>query len=268
MNIESSSSKILSASAAGKWFYDNRMAIVSYFLVTLTAVIFMTLEVVLSDGILSRDSCSYLLYVQKALNSSWEEAAAVYPQIPSFPPLLMILMYQAGKLGIDVELAGRTLNLLGIIFLAWGLLCCCRKLYREPLPALCSALMLIALPKIYLEGCDIMRDPLYWALSVWTLALILKRSEKPDMTNKKYFLSFLGISLLLGLASLTRKEGVFLTALTLLWTIILNKASWQKKLLSVLLIILITAGILLLPKMLGVPWNMLDIFSTLEDINV
>ena len=242
--------------------------ILSYFLVTLTAGIFMTLEVVLSDGILSRDSCGYLLYVQKALNSSWAEAAAAYPQTPSYPPLLMMLMYQAGKLGMDPELAGRILNLGSVMFLAWGTLYCCCKLYREKLPALCSALMLIALPKIYLEGCDIMRDPLYWAFSVWTLALILKLSAEPDMTNKKYFFCFLGISLLLGLASVTRKEGVFLTALTVLWAFTLNKASWQKKLLGVLLIITITAVIFLLPKMLGVPWDMLKIFSTLEENNL
>lgn len=266
--MDKASEKIQYNSGNNNWFVNDRMLIISYLLVTATAAIFMFLEVTLANGALSRDGSGYLLYTHEALQHGWAAAAAAYPQLANYPPLLMILMYHAGKLGMDLEFAGRALNLCGIMFTAWGALYCCRKLYKDQLTALCSALMLISIPKIYLEGCDIMRDPLYWAFSIWSLAIILKLSKDVDMPERKYFGNFIGLSLLLAAASLTRKEGIFLTLLVVIWNLVFNSVSWQKKLYGIVLIIAISAAALLLPLLLGVPWNILEIFSELtgEDV--
>ena len=244
---------------------QHRSALTAYLLVTITAAVFITVELVFSDGVLSRDGCKYLLYVTEALNNSWAAAAEKDPGMSNYPPLLVTLMYLAGKLGIDQEIAGRVLNLSSVFFMSWGILYCCRKLYKDKFAALCSALMLVAIPKIYLVGCNILRDPLYWAETVWALALMLNLAENAEMPLKKYLRNLLGMSLLLALACLTRKEGMFFTALFLLWLVTLNPASWQRKLWSAALLLAIVAVFIFIPHMLGVPWDITEIIFNFRD---
>ena len=244
---------------------QHRSALTAYLLVTITAVVFIAAELVFSHGVLSRDGCRYLFYVTEALNNSWTAAAEKDPGMSNYPPLLVMLMYSAGKLGIDQEIAGRVLNLSSVIFMSWGILYCSRKLYKDKFTALCTALMIIAIPKIYLAGCNILRDPLYWAATVWALALLLNLAENAEMPLKKYLHNLLGMSLLLALACLTRKEGMFFTALFVLWLVTLNPASWQRKLWSAALLLAIVAAFIFIPHMLGVPWNITEIIFNFRD---
>ena len=73
------------------------------------------------------------------------------------------------------------------------------------------------------------------------------------------------MSLLLALACLTRKEGMFFTALFVLWLVTLNPASWQRKLWSAALLLAIVAAFIFIPHMLGVPWNIAEIVFNLRE---
>ena len=183
----------------------------------------------------------------------------------NYPPLLVMLMYLSGKLNIDQEIAGRVLNLISLFVMSWGILYCCRKLYKDKFAALCTALMIVAIPKIYISGCNIMRDPLCWAETVWALALLLNLAENAEMPLKKYLRNLLGMSILLALACLTRKEGMFFTALFVLWLITLNPVSWQRKLWSAALLLAIVAVFIVIPHRLGVPWNITEIIFNVRD---
>lgn len=240
---------------------QHRFAIISYLAVTLTMAGFMILENTLASGVLLRDAGKYLLYVYEALNNSFAAAAEAYPGMPGYPPMLVMLMFAAGKVGIDPESAGRFLNSMSMIFSAWAMLYCCRRLYKDQLAALCTALMLISLPKLYLTGCNIMRDPLYWAESLWALALLLNLAGSRELPLKKYFWNLLGMALLLATACLTRKEGIFLTMLFTLWNVTLNPAPWRRKLWSTALILAIAALAVTLPFMLNVPWDISELFT-------
>lgn len=259
MNNTSENNTSTSAGFPG-YLLQHRFEIISYLAVALTALFFICLEKTLADGALSRDGSTYLLYTHEALNNSFAAAAEKFPAMPGYPPLLVMLMFLAGKCGIDPELAGKTLNSCCIIFAAWAILYCCFKLYKDKLTALCTALIVISLPKLYLEGCNIMRDPLYWAENLWALALLLNLAAEQQLPLKKYFRNLLGMSLLLAAACLTRKEGFFLTLLFAFWCAALNPASWKRKLWSVPLLLAIAAAAITIPFLFNVPWDIKEIF--------
>ena len=105
-----------------------------------------------------------------------------------------------------------------------------------------------------------MRDPLYWAENLWALALLLNLADERNLPLKKYLRNLLGMSLLLGVSCLTRKEGFFLTLLFALWCATLNPASWKRKLWSVILLLAIAAAAITIPFLFNVPWDIKETF--------
>lgn len=221
---------------------------------------FIVLEYLLSGGLLSRDGSEYLIYTQTALTHDWEAALQQIPSMKDFPPLLVMLMYGAGKCGLDYEFLGRLLNIAGILLAGTGIYCICSEIYCRKLTALCSALMVCSLPKIYLEGCDIMRDPLYWAEMCCSVAITIKIS-RGGLELKKYSGYLLVLSLLLGASCITRKEGLFLTALTVIYLLTFNPMPFKHRFWSAALVLAAALCFCLLPGLLGVPWNIASSFS-------
>lgn len=236
-----------------------------YCIITAEVVIFLILETVLGYKDISRDGFGYMLYTETALQHGWAAAAARFSSMPNYPPLLVMTMYFAGKLGLDYQICALTVNMLSIIFCSWGVLYCCRILYRDKICALCSAMIVMSMPKLYLEGCDILRDPVYWALMVWSVALVLNmNSSEGNGVSKKYFLQITTLGILLGMCCISRKEGFFTLPLMMLALLLFNKQSIKHKLWSLPLVVVLAAAVISLPWLLGVPWNPLKMFSLFE----
>lgn len=232
------------------------------FLILLVSCSLAALEYML-DGMLSRDGFGYLLYTREALNNGWQAAAERFPELSGYPPLLVMLMYGAGKLGVDYELTGRLLNLLGIIFTGWGVWFIGMELYRDRLMALCAALITVSIPKLYIDGCNILRDPLYWAEMVWACALFFRSINCCQQKIKWDYWCFTAAYSLLGaLSCITRKEGFFFCGLLAAAIILTLPAGWKNKLITLLILILFCVLLVCLPDVLAVPWNRWEFIDT------
>ncbi|MBE6379691.1 MAG: glycosyltransferase [Lentisphaerae bacterium] len=240
------------------WSCRRGFLIISLLLVALTAGAFAAMEYHNSQGLLSRDGYSYLLYTQLALEESWSAALERYPEMSDYPPGLVMMMYGIGKLGGDFELAGRISNLLGILLTGWGVLILSRRLYKDKFMALCCALMAVSMPKLYMEGCNILRDPIYWAIMLWSVVLLLEMVRCTAADRLRYWLCTLGMSLLCGMGCIVRKEGLFLALLLGLITCFGIKQKLWCRVVSVLILLLVAVCFILLPGVLGVPWNILN----------
>lgn len=241
-----------------QWF-----TFLSYLLITLLISSFVVVEYCMSKGLLSRDGYGYWLYTQEALTAGWQAAAVRFPDMPDYPPLLMMLMYAAGRLGINIELFGRILNIAGILLTGWGILYCARKLYSNKITALAAALAVMSIPKIYLEGCDILRDPLYWSCIIWAMAMLLRLSndEKNPLPAGQFYLRSLILAVCCALGCISRKEGLFFSGIIGLWIIFYAPVKLTRK--SVMFIIFASVTFLgiMLPYLCGVPWNIFSFTS-------
>ena len=175
----------------------------------------------------------------------------------NFPPLLVILMVIGGKCALAPILVGRLVNIVCVLLTTQGILFCCLKLYKSRFTALMSALLVCSLPKIYLEGCGILRDPLYWAEEVWMMYIILQIADSPAPEKHSLWRQLISLDVLCGLTVLTRKEGAFLFILIscVLAFVLFKKVSSRKTWLSILLVFPVGVAIIaFLPYCAGVPF--------------
>lgn len=189
-----------------------------------------------------------------------------------FPPLLPILMWFGAKCGIPLSIAGRLLNIAGTMLACQGILFLCFTIYKSRQTAFFTALMVCSLPKIYFEGCGILRDPLFWAEMTWCVYFILQLAQNPGKSPKKQFVKNIIIVLLASLGCLTRKEGLPFLFLILLLTICLNLKNCfipPKYRIAISLFILLFSMILVfLPYLFGIPFVPGDFVLYMKEVVV
>lgn len=237
-------------------------------IIALETIGFWLLEFSLNDGLLSRDGYSYLSFVEDVLESNWSEALTKFPQMKHCPPLLMIMMYYCSGI-CPPELCGLGLNLLGTVLTGLGVWFCAYELYQRPGTALASALIVMALPKIYMTGCDIMRDPLYWAAMIWIVYFSIRlldnfQAQRPSL--KRWRKLILLLAVLSGVSILTRKEGVPLTVITAILVFVITIKSKFLPLKSKMIWLFMCSAIVIaaafLPLMLGYDWQLWSLLET------
>lgn len=170
----------------------------------------LALEYYLSDEDMPPDSYSYLDFARSVTQSGWAAASEKDPVTSSFPPLLVLSMVSLNRLGMEMETAGRIMNIVPCLLASIGILCCTWQLYNNRFLAFCTALAVSSLPGWNSYGTGILRDPLYWMLAVWSCAVLMYCSN--NMKRKVCIPRCLFLGLLAGLALLCRKEAVILIA--------------------------------------------------------
>lgn len=209
-----------------------------------------------ADVLLSNDSYGYLGFTRCVLENGWKNAILVFPIMENIPPLLLLILLSGCKCGLDPKVFGVVVNCLGVFLTCQGVLFCSLKLYKNRITALSAAIMICSLPKIYIEGCNIQRDPLFWSESAWLLYVLLsiaKADFGPGKKEKRYgvFLVF-AAALLSALACLTRKEGLFFFCLSFFSIMIMLS---RKKTLSVsVAVVMISIPLLVAVFIVYLPW--------------
>ena len=218
----------------------------------------LLLEFFLSNGLLSVDGYNYIIFTRSVLKKGWSLSFEEIPSMRGFPPLLPILMLFGAKCGLSLSIAGRLLNIAGTMLACQGILFICFTLYKSRQTAFFTALMVCSLPKIYFEGCGILRDPLFWAEMTWCVYFILQIARNPGKTTKEQFIKNTIIVLLASLGCLTRKEGLpfLLLILSILTCLNLKNVfiplKWR---ILVSLFILVFSGVFVfLPYFFGIPF--------------
>jgi len=227
----------------------------------LTAVFWLA-EYLLSDGLISRDGYSYLMFVRKTAAVGWHSAAGAMPDVAKAPPLLVMLMYAMDSIGIEAAVAGRLLNLAGVLVFAAGIFFCTLRICRNFQLALAGALMTMAIPKIYDVSCNIMRDPLYWAMMIWIFYLVIVMAEDQQENKscrcRDLFLKVMILAALSGLSVITRKEGISLCLVTGIWLggfmLLQPQLQWRKRLVLIAIYAIVTVAICTVPYLFGTGW--------------
>lgn len=230
--------------------------------VAVLTLLFWCAEYILSDGLISRDGYSYLGYVQEAVDHGWDAARCKFPEIGQVPPLLLMAMYYPALPGIDAVWAGRAANLLGVLSLAAGVWFCSLRIYKNFQLALATSLMVMAIPRIYETGCNILRDPVYWGIAVWIFYLVLSmtadRLNATDGYPGKLLRKTATLAILSGAALITRKEGLFLVPLTGLWLAVTvlpdRRLKSSRRIIVVILFIILAAAVSIVPYAAGTGW--------------
>jgi len=236
---------------------DKSFNILAIIIVALLSAAMILEEYILSGGLLPNDGYTYVMFSQQILTHGWRSALQAMPYMGKFPPLLVIFMVIGGKCGASPALVGRLVDIVCILLATQGILFCCLKLYKSRMTALMSALLVSSLPKIYLEGCGVMRDPLFWVEEIWIMCMIMQLADLSVLEKHPLFWRVLLLSGLCGLSVLTRKEGVFLSILVylVLAFILFRKPSAARTRLLVLLgFPVAVVFIAFLPYCVGVPF--------------
>ena len=231
-------------------------------IVAALSALFWFIEYHFAEGMLSRDGYGYLMFVRRARAAGWSFAAERMPDIANAPPLLLILMYTLDAAGIDAAFAGRMLNLLGLLLSGAGVFFCTLRICRNFQLALAGSLITVVIPKLYEVSCNIMRDPLYWAIMIWCLytVLAIKDSFHPEKTSSsgRFLRQTVTLAFLLGSAIITRKEGGFLCFVISIWfagTVFLRpEIKWYKAAAVILLYLAMITVISFMPYILGTGW--------------
>ena len=238
-----------------KWRNSKTFHWFSALLILLLSCALIGCEYFFNQQMLSRDGSGYLIYAHEVLTNGWQNAAMRYPNMSSYPPLLVLLMYWAGLIGIDCETAGRALNIIGMVLTAQGVLVLCRELYRDKFTALLTAAAVTAMPKMYIEGCDILRDPLFWAEITFAAALIVKTARE-GLPVSVILRNIILLAILCSLAVITRKEGVFFAVLAILWLLILFPSPTRRcRAVMLGIFLLLTPLPALLVTLSDIPWQ-------------
>ena len=236
---------------------DKKFHLAAAVIVAVLSAAMILEEYILSGGELQNDGYEYLTYAREILSGGWNSALEKMPNMANFPPLFVILIVAGGKCGLSTQLVGRFLNIACILIATQGILFCCLKLYKSKVTALMTALLVGSLPKIYLEGCGVIRDPLYWAGEMWIMYLMLDLTEKCTAEKKRsIFGDILLLTCLCGLSVLIRKEGVFLSFLVYAaLAVVLYKSKMTKDLLTMSAVFAAgVAFIAFLPYLCGIPF--------------
>ena len=166
------------------------------------------LEYFLSFGLFSVDGYNYIIFTRSVINNGWNNALEQFPQAKGTPPLLSFLMIWGFKAGFSLSAVGRFFNILGTILACQGILFICLSIYKSHQTAFLTALIVVSLPKIYFEGCGILRDPLFWAEITWSVFCLVQLFQNRILHTKDQILIILFCVFLSSLGCLTRKEGL------------------------------------------------------------
>lgn len=179
-----------------------------------------------SDGIMNTDSYHYIQAASLVDKHGWHAALDQFPELGKYPPLLTILMVFLKNCGMTLAIAGRLLNFCGVMLSLLGVWFCCQRLYKRPLTALGIALLVSSLPGWYVYGIDILRDPLYWPLIIWSCYGWLAIVENGS-TARKYGI-ILSLGVLGGIGLWCRKEMITFIALEVIFMLIYDVISLYK----------------------------------------
>ena len=162
---------------------------------------------------LHRDALTYMKMAMLLVENHWQwQTPELAEQMRDFPPLLTILQALGMEMGYSALTSGGAICLVaGALIPVLGYFCA-RKIFTRPRYAEVAALLLIFHPSLVDNSATILREPLFLAFYLgallWWMTLVC-----PGMNWWRIG----GYGVLVGLATLTRKEGVELLLVPLIW---------------------------------------------------
>ena len=254
--IQSDSNAI--ASSPGLLLPFNKTVLFYMVAIGLVSSGLLLLEYYLSFGLLSVDGYNYIIFARSVINNGWDNALEQFPQAKGIPPLLSLLMILGSEISFSLFSVGRFLNIFGTLLACQGILFICLSIYKSHQTAFLTALIVISLPKIYFEGCGILRDPLFWAEISWSVFCLVQLFQDRILHTKKQILIISFCVFLSSLGCLTRKEGLpfLFLALAHCIYIVLFKMTVRPmiRIMFCLLIVLFSGAIVFLPYIAGIPF--------------
>ena len=146
-----------------------------------------------------KDGAQLLMMAQNIVDNGFSGA---FIENPRLPPLYILLIAAAYRLGFNPESAGIFISVLSGALLVFPVYFIARRLFSKISYALISAVLIAVYPNISRVSAEVLRDPLSQILSVSALAAMVA-----GITSKKnFFFIFAGI--FAALAAATRSEGI------------------------------------------------------------
>lgn len=163
---------------------------------------------------LHRDAYNYIDFARDLVASGWDWSKAEFAEYMEFPPLMTILHGAMIEMGFSPKVGGAAVCIFFGALLPLGVYILARQLFRERLYAEIAALIAILHPRFVDVSATVLRDPLYLTFFTFTLALGVYIAKNG---RSVWWWSLYG--LLAGLSSISRKEGLELIAIALLWLV-------------------------------------------------
>jgi hypothetical protein len=179
------------------------LAVIFFFALALRAVR------AFETGRIAKDAVDYVRMAQNISENGLLNAFALNARIP---PLYIILMAAADRIGLGAETGGILISIVSGALLTIPVFFIAKRLFASPLPALIAAFLTAVHPNLVRVSAEILRDPLFYLLSTVSLWMMIESAA----TRRNIFSFFAGIAA--AFAVMTRSEGVELMAAFILWS--------------------------------------------------
>lgn len=194
------------------------------------SIIFRITFYLLSDRI-ARDSFTYIKYAELLCQNNWDWSV-VYVKGANvhFPPLLISVMALGTKFGIDVEMSGILFVLMLGSLVPVGVFLCADHIFKKRIYAFFAGMLIAVHPYSIELSASILRDAPYHCFLIFSLLAAIYA------INSRKLRYWVACGIIAGLAALTRREGIELLIIFLVWNVVWllkNKNDFKKSLIIV-----------------------------------